>query len=167
MKEILFAFLIALVVGSIIRGSQEMPPAGTTDMEMQGGASAGEAAAALESVDDKNFQSAVLSSDVPVLVDFYADNCAACKTMAPVLAEISNERPNSLKVVRCDVMNNPSIAARYGIGPIPAFLLFKKGQRVVALTGSMPKNELLSKISSHLDTEPEQPSKTTEQQLQS
>lgn len=166
MKEILFAFLIALIVGSMIRGAQEVPPAGTADVE-SGGATAGQAAAALDSVDENNFQSAVLSSDVPVLVDFYADSCAACKTMAPVLAEISNERPGSLKVVKCDVMNNPSLAARYGIGPIPAFLLFKKGQRVESLTGSMAKGELLSKINAHLDKEPEQPAASTNQQLES
>ena len=91
---------------------------------------------------DSNFDQEVLHSDVPVMVDFYADWCGPCKMMAPVLEEIA-ENNNGFKIVKLNVDENMSIAEKYNIMSIPALFVFDKGEVVNKSVGLISKNEVL------------------------
>lgn len=91
---------------------------------------------------DANFQTEVLDSDQPVLVDFYATWCGPCQTMAPVVADVAGDYEGRAVVGQLDVDQNPSIADRYGIASIPTFLVFKDGQVVDRIVGSTSKSGL-------------------------
>lgn len=93
-----------------------------------------------------NFQSEVLSSSLPVLVDFWAVWCAPCRMIAPVVAEIANEYVGKLKVARLNVDENQEISARYGIMSIPTLALFKGGVIVDQVVGAVPKRSITTKI---------------------
>lgn len=89
-----------------------------------------------------NFQAEVLSSDVPVLVDFWAAWCGPCRTIAPVVEQIAKERQGSLKVGKVDVDAHGAIAQQYGVQGIPFLALFQNGQVVKQVVGAMPKAAL-------------------------
>ena len=97
-----------------------------------------------------NFQSEVLSSWLPVLVDFWAVWCAPCRMIAPVVSEIANEYAGKLKVARLNVDENQEIAARYGIMSIPTVTLFKGGVVVDQVIGAVPKRTITAKVDSLL-----------------
>ena len=99
---------------------------------------------------DQNFETEVLNSAVPVLVDFWAEWCGPCKMIAPSLEEIAGEYAGKLKVAKVDVDANPALAGKYGIRSIPSLYLFKEGKVVEALVGAFPKKTILSKIQGHL-----------------
>ena len=101
-------------------------------------------------ISDSSFQSEVLDSDKPVLVDFWAEWCGPCKMIAPVLETIADEYDGSLKITKLDVDNNPQTSMKFGVMSIPTLLLFKNGEVVEKLIGFMPKERLLSKIKPHL-----------------
>ena len=89
-----------------------------------------------------NFESEVLKSDRPVLVDFWAPWCGPCRMLAPVLAQIAQEKADVLKVGKVNVDEAPELAAKYGIASIPAVFLFKKGEVAAQSVGFMQKPEL-------------------------
>lgn len=99
---------------------------------------------------DANFETEVLKSDLPVLVDFWAVWCGPCKMIAPVVEEIAGEYAGKLKVAKVDVDENPMSGQKYGVRSIPTLLLFKQGKVVETIIGAMPKPKLLDRIKPHL-----------------
>lgn len=99
---------------------------------------------------DANFDSEVLKSNVPVLVDFWAEWCYPCKMIAPTVEEISREYAGKLKVGKLDTDQNYQTAAQYEITGIPTLLLFKNGQVVDRMVGALPKHILKEKINYYL-----------------
>lgn len=93
-----------------------------------------------------NFQSEVISSSLPVLVDFWAVWCAPCRMIAPVVSEIANEYEGKLKVARLNVDDNQEISARYNVMSIPTLALFKGGVIVDQVVGAVPKRTITAKI---------------------
>lgn len=97
-------------------------------------------------VTDSSFQADVLDSDVPVVVDFWAEWCGPCKMIGPSLEELSEEYGDKVKIVKLNVDENSNIPAQMGIRGIPALFLFKDGEVVANKTGAAPKAALKSWI---------------------
>ena len=95
---------------------------------------------------DATFDAEVENSEIPVVVDFWAEWCGPCKQIGPSLEEISNEMEGKIKVVKVDVDTNPSAAASLGVRGIPALFLFKNGEVLSNKTGAAPKAALKSWI---------------------
>jgi len=102
-------------------------------------------------VTDRTFDVEVLTSEIPVLTDFWAEWCGPCKTIAPILEEIAEEYDGELKIAKLDVDENSHTARRYGVKSIPTLILFTHGQPVERLVGAMPKKQLLSRIHPYLE----------------
>ena len=99
---------------------------------------------------DEGFDSDVLQSDVPVLVDFWALWCGPCRMMAPVIDEIANDYAGKAKVGKLDVDSNPQSASRYQVRGIPTLLLFKGGEVVEQLVGAVPKERVVEALNGHI-----------------
>ncbi|MGI9377189.1 MAG: thioredoxin [Tsuneonella suprasediminis] len=93
-------------------------------------------------VTDASFQSDVLESDKPVLVDFWADWCGPCKMIAPALEEISDELADKVTIAKMDIMENTGIPGQIGVQSIPLMVLFKNGKPVARKLGAAPKGQL-------------------------
>ncbi|OCW56049.1 thioredoxin [Hoeflea olei] len=97
-------------------------------------------------VDSANFQSEVLESTVPVVVDFWAEWCGPCKMIAPSLEEISNEMAGKVKVAKLNIDENPELASQFGVRSIPTLAMFKGGSVADIKVGASPKTALSSWI---------------------
>lgn len=98
-------------------------------------------------VDNGNFQAEVLESDIPVVVDFWAEWCGPCKMIAPSLDEISTEMAGKVKIAKLNIDENPDLAAQFGVRSIPTLAMFKDGAVADVKVGASPKNALSSWIS--------------------
>ena len=97
-------------------------------------------------VTDETFDEEVVKSDVPVLVDFWADWCAPCKMIAPIVEELAGEYDGKIKFAKLDVDSNPKVATTYGIRGIPTLLVFKGGTPVDQVVGAVPKAVLKRRL---------------------
>ncbi len=102
-------------------------------------------------VTEANFEEEVLKSDVPVMVDLWAEWCGPCRLVGPIIDEIGQELAGKVKVVKLDVDSNPNIAVKYGIRNIPTVLYFKNGEVVDKQVGAVPKSVFLEKLKPLLD----------------
>ena len=105
---------------------------------------------AISQLTDSNFEDEVISSEKPILVDFWAVWCGPCLMIAPELKKLSEEKSGELKIGRLSVDDNRDIAIKYGISSIPTLLLFKNGEVVKKLIGAMSKDKILTEISQFL-----------------
>jgi thioredoxin 1 len=100
-----------------------------------------------QNVTEADFQSEVLSSDVPVLVDFYADWCGPCRMLGPVLEELSAESAGAYKVVKVNTDENRDLAVKYGVSALPTLKVFKGGEDVETFVGIKSKAVLKESLS--------------------
>ena len=105
---------------------------------------------ATKTVTDASFQSDVLESDKPVLVDFWADWCGPCKMIGPALEEISDELAEQVTIAKMDIMANTDTPSQLGVQGIPFLALYKGGEKVAELTGARPKSQLKAWLESAL-----------------
>jgi thioredoxin 1 len=101
-------------------------------------------------VTDDSFEQDVIQSDLPTVVDFWAEWCMPCIRIAPILEDIAAEYDGQLKIAKLDVDNNPISAGTYGVMSIPTLLVFKEGKPVERIVGAMPKERLMDKIKPHI-----------------
>jgi thioredoxin 1 len=99
---------------------------------------------------DSNFKDEVLQSDVPVLVDFWAEWCGPCRMIGPMIEELSSEYEGKAKIGKMNVDENANTPGEYGIRSIPTLLIFKGGNLVDKVVGVVPKHDLASKINAQL-----------------
>ncbi len=99
---------------------------------------------------DSTFEADVLKSDLPVLVDFWAEWCGPCRALAPVLDEVAGEYASKMKVFKVNVDQNPATPAKFGVRGIPALMLFKNGNVEATKVGALAKSQLAAFLDSHL-----------------
>jgi thioredoxin 1 len=95
-----------------------------------------------EAITTSQFDTEVLGSETPVIVDFWAEWCGPCRAVSPILEQIAEERAGELRVVKVNIDDEPELQQRYGILSIPTILLFKGGQPTAAAIGAQPKRML-------------------------
>lgn len=105
---------------------------------------------ATKTITDASFDAEVLKNDKPVVVDYWAEWCAPCRMVAPVLEEIAQEHSDKIDVVKLNIDENPETAQRYGIMQIPTLGVFSGGEVVKQIIGAKPKAALLSELSEFL-----------------
>ncbi len=104
----------------------------------------------LKDVTDETFEQDVLNADKPVLVDFWAEWCAPCRAVGPVLEKIADENGDKIEVVKLNVDDNPETAAKYHITSIPAMKVYSGGEVVKSVIGAKPKPALESELAAFL-----------------
>ncbi len=96
----------------------------------------------VEAVNDSDFEETVINSDSPVLVDFWAEWCGPCKTLMPIVEELSGELDGKVKIVKMNIEDAPETPTKYGLRGVPTLMLFKDGKVLDTRVGGMPKSEL-------------------------
>ena len=104
----------------------------------------------IKHVTDESFEPEVLKSDVPVLVDYWADWCGPCKAIAPVLEEVAKDYAGKLKVAKLNVDENQEVPKKYGIRGIPTLMLFKNGNIEAQKVGALSKSQLTAFLDSNI-----------------
>lgn len=96
----------------------------------------------VENTSDQNFDTDVLKSDTPVLVDFWAEWCGPCKMISPILEQLDEELAGKVKIVKVNIDENPETPTKYGVRGIPTLMMFKGGELVSTKVGASPKQAL-------------------------
>ena len=97
---------------------------------------------AVNEITEEQFEAEVLDSDVPVLVEFWAQWCGPCHQLAPIVEQIAVERTDTLRVVKINSDENPLVSTRYRVMGLPTMLLFERGEPVLQITGARPKSAI-------------------------
>ena len=105
---------------------------------------------AIKNCNENDFENEVLKSNLPVIVDFWAEWCGPCKMLTPILEELSNEMKNEINVVKVNLDENQDLAMKYSIRSIPTLLLFKEGHLIDTKVGLLPKNEIVTWLKSKI-----------------
>ena len=105
---------------------------------------------ATKNITDENFETEVLKSDKPIIVDFWAEWCAPCKQVAPILDEISNEMKDDVIVAKHNIDEHPNQPTKYGVRGIPTMLLFKNGELRATKVGATTKSNIVSWIKENI-----------------
>lgn len=103
------------------------------------------------SITDTTFESEVVQSKQPVLVDFWAQWCGPCKAITPILEDLSQEYAGKVKIVKLDVDHNPATPPKFGVRGIPTLILFKDGQVKATQVGMLSKSDLMKFIDTHVE----------------
>ena len=104
----------------------------------------------IKHISDASFETDVIKSERPVLVDFWAEWCGPCKMIAPILEDVAKEYDGKLQIAKLDVDANQSVPAKFGIRGIPTLILFKNGVNVAQKVGALAKGQLVSFIDSNV-----------------
>jgi thioredoxin 1 len=101
-------------------------------------------------ITDSNFDDEIKNSQLPILIDFWAEWCGPCKQIGPILEEIGEAKKNKLKIFKLNVDENPQTPQKFGVRGIPTLMLFKDGKLIDTKVGSLPKNMLESWLDPNL-----------------
>ena len=101
-------------------------------------------------IKDNEFESEVINSKLPVLIDFWEEWCGPCRMLAPILDQLSEEMNDKVKIVKMNIDENPETPSKFGVRGIPTMLLFKEGKQIATKVGVQPKNALQEWINSSL-----------------
>ncbi len=101
-------------------------------------------------VNDENFDEEVLQSDIPVLVDFWAEWCGPCKVVGPTIEALASDYQGKVKVAKLDVDSSPEAAGRFGVRSIPTLIVFKNGKAQQAVVGVKPKGQLVELMDQYI-----------------
>jgi len=168
-RELLIAFIVALILGSIINGIQQKPNNNEKpNNNAQGGTAQNSVAASSQEVsantnrrdfpdfaafanlNTDNFEQLVLNGSKPIFIDCYVPNNQACDQMIPLVAAVGKKHEDSIVMAKLNVMDNILLAHRYEVGSVPTFLLFDHGELKGRLTGVLPQDRLESLINTSL-----------------
>ena len=100
----------------------------------------------IKSIKENEFETEVANSDLPVLIDFWAEWCGPCKELSPILEEIASEMDNKIKIVKLNIDENPSLPNQHGVQSIPTLIAFKEGKPIATKIGGAVKSEIVSWI---------------------
>lgn len=106
--------------------------------------------ATTKAITDASFETDVLNSEVPVLVDFWASWCGPCRALAPKLEELAGEWDGKVQIVKLNIEENRESAVKFGVRSIPMMILFKDGKEVEQIIGNIPKEDIQSRIEPHV-----------------
>ncbi len=100
----------------------------------------------IQEISDQNFQAEVIDSDIPVIVDFWAEWCAPCRAIAPIIGGLADEYAGRVKIVKLNIDDSPAAPGQFGVRAIPTVLAFRDGQVVQQLQGARPKADFAEMV---------------------